>query len=315
MRSKLLLLAFATAGVAGCGGTDEEAPAAPRPVAAVSEGSAYSPVSDVAPHAAIGKDIAEIRALLEPASEGGEADFAAAGELWSDGKHSQRDDGPRTLAGFVEESDIAELVDDALTGDGAAARLDPAQRRQWVDKGIIAALELKVLDELDAAIEKVEADETDPAEGAPHNVDEAWAFFTAEGEGLSATAEKRAADFGLDGEVSEPVVKALADAQAAAEDGDAARLRSAREEVRGALNLIFALAVTKYAEAAVDDEVAQAEGMAFAWGLRSDLREGPLQRVEAAFDRPSQRAAATARDTLDASLDELGVQRPLPASN
>lgn len=311
MRSKVLVLALAATGVVG-GGSAEEKQSAAAGTAVAQGGSLYTPVSDVAPHAAIGKDIAEIRALLEPAAEGGDADFAGARKIWSGGRHSRKDDEPRTLEGFVEGDAVADLVGSALEGNGAAAGLDPAQRRQWVDKGIIAALELKVLGELDAAIEKASAGETDPAEGAPHNVDEAWAFFTAEGEGLGATAERRAADFDVDGKVSEPVLEALADAQSAAKSGDVPTLRTAREDARGAMNRIFALAVTKYAEEGVEDEVARAEGMAFPWGLRSDLAEERLERVQAAFEQPGTTAAATARRTLNDSLDDLGLDRPLP---
>jgi len=302
-------LSSAALGLAACGSGEEPAAGGrTQPAAAASAGGdGYKPVSDVAPHAAIGKDVAAIRAALEA------KDFAGAEAVWKDGANSRKDDGSaRTLAGFVEESPVGRLVVQALEGNGAAADLSPDQRRQWVDKGMVVALEAKVLDEVDTAIEKAKAGETEPAEGAPHNIDEAWAFFTAGGEGVAATAAKREADFeGV--EIEGPAIAALAGAQRAAGAGDVAALESAREALRGALNRVFALAVTKYANEAVEDDVAAAEGAAFAWGLRDDLPAAALERVEAAFETPGYRRAQAVRATLNEHVEELGIGQEVPA--
>jgi hypothetical protein len=256
---------------------------------------------------AIGKDVAAVRSALEA------GDFAAAERVFEDGASSRKDDGTaRTLAGFVEGDQIERLVVQALQGNGAAAELDEDQRHQWVDKGMLAALERKVLAEVDSAIEKVAAGETDPAEGAPHNVDEAWAFYTAGGEGLAATVAKREKDF-ESVQVGAPAVTALVAAQKAATAGDADGLKAAREDLRGALNLMFALAVTKYANEAIADEVARAEGAAFAWGLRGDLPEPALAVVERAFEKPGFKKALAVRETLNDHLEELGIADPIPA--
>ena len=307
MKRYVVLGAALAAFAAGCGGDDgggDEAATA---------GAAYSTVSDVDAHVAIGKDVAAIKALLEPAAEGGEVDFEQVGEIWSEGRNSRKGDGTaRTLAGFVGGTDVGERVLDAIGGDGEARGLDPAQRRQWIDKGVSAALALKVLGELDAAAEKVEAGDTGAAEGAPHNVDEAWAFYTAGGEGLATTAEKRAADFGLEGEVSEPVLEALAAAQDAAEAGDGGAFSAAREDVRGGLNRIFALATKKYLVEGIGDEVARAEGLAFSWGLIG-LPDAARGALDAAFgERASERRSAEAADALDAALSELGIEGDVP---
>lgn len=291
--------------VAGCGGDDDDGAQA---TAAAETAGTYTAVSDVAEHAAIGRDIADIKALLEPAGEGGDADFEEVGAIWSEGRHSRKGDGSaRTLAGFAEGTEIAARVEDAIAGEGEAADLDPAQRRQWIDKGISAALALKVLGELDAAAEKVEAGETDPEEGAPHNVDEAWAFYEAEGNGLASTAEKRAADFGLEGEVHEAVIAALVEAQDAAKAGDAEALARAREDVRGALNRIFALAVKKYLVKGADDEVAAAEGLAFSWGLQG-ISDEVRAKIEAGFGGDAEAAA----EALDQAAGDLGLDGPVP---
>lgn len=317
-----LAATVATLSLAACGDDDPAAtsagstPAAAVTTTASASSGAYTAVSDVTAHAAIGKDLGSIRALLEPAAEGGDADFAGAARIFTGGRHSKKGDGTmRTLAGFVEGTDLAQRIGDALAGTGQAADLDPAQRRQWADKGLLAALRAKILDELDAAAEKVAAGETDPEEGAPHNVDEAWAFFEAEGEGIATTAKKRAADFGLDeNELSGAVLTALGDAQQAASAGDARALKAAREATRGALNRIFALAVKKYAGKAGDDAVAREEGRAFAWALEDDLRAGARTAIAGAF---AADADTTAVEAAIAALDEqasaLGFDGPLPA--
>ena len=69
-----------------------------------------------------------------------------------------------------------------MSGAGTAAGASDAIRRQKVDKGITVILERKVLAELQAAVKKTRDGKTEPATGAPHNVDEAWAFYTADGQ-------------------------------------------------------------------------------------------------------------------------------------
>jgi hypothetical protein len=301
--------------LAACG-EDEASTSATATQSTTAASGGYSPVSDVDPHAAIGKDIAEIRAILEPAKEGKDADFAAAAAIWSDGANSVKDDGSkRTLASFVEGTDVETHVDAALGGTGDAADLDAAQRRQWVDKGTTVALRAKVLAELDAAREKAAAGETDPADGAPHNVDEAWAFYVAEGEGIQSTAEKRAADYGLpENELSDEVVAALTAALTAAQAGDAQALERAQEQTRGALNTIFAMAVNKYAVEGQNDPVAQEEGRAFAWALLDDLPAAQAEELSAAFDGKMSAADAEQVATLlDEQRDALAITRELPA--
>jgi hypothetical protein len=297
--------------IAGCGEDEfrSSKPAKPKPATATATAATggYKPVSDVDAHGAIGLDMAAIRAALEA------KDYAAAAEVWEKGKNSKKEDGSvRTLGGFVEGDQTGRLVVQALEGNGAAVDLNDEQRRQWVDKGMLAALEAKVLDEVDTAIEKAGAGETDAAEGAPHNVDEAWAFFAANGEGLAATAAKREADF-EGAEIVKPAVAALSVAQKAAVGGDANALKAAREDLRGAMNRMFALAVTKYANEAVEDEVAAAEGAAFAWGLRGDLPEPALGVVEGAFEKPGFKKALAVREALNEHLGELGLDEKIPA--
>jgi hypothetical protein len=159
------------------------------------------------------------------------------------------------------------LVESALAGgDG---RTDSV-RSQQVDKGMVVILAEKVVGELKAASEKVTKGEPDPAKGAPHNVDEASAFFVAEGEGPAATADKREKGE-LAGKVRAPIVAALTAAQEAAVAGDAAALTTATGKAQSALDYLFYLAVHRYL-GHEGDAVQQAEGGAFYLGIAPRVR-------------------------------------------
>jgi len=305
--------------LAGCGSDDDEGTPG-EPAAAVAKTTAaktYQPTSDVSGNAAVGKDVADIRALLEPEQAGAKPDFEAAGVIWSKGKNSVKSDGDkRTLASFVEEHAVLGHVDAALAGTGIAKGLTDEQRIQMVDKGMIATLKIHALDEFGGAKEKLAAGELDPQEGAVHNVDEVWAYFDAEGEGVVATAAKRAKDFGLgEHDLGNDVVAGVEAARDAVEAKDAAALDAAAEQTRGALNRVFALAVKKYAvEAAKDDAKARSEGLAFSWALIGHLSAADQKTIEAAFAEDAGAGSAqTVSDTLDAASDKLGIDGPLPA--
>jgi len=291
---------------AGACGSDSESsdvasatstPSTEAPEEAVTPGAdGYTPVSDVAAHAAIGLDAKEIRSLMEPATSGGEVDWSAVSRIFTQGKNSNKDEGLRALADLAPDDPATTVVSDAISGTGTAAQASAAVRRQKVDKGITVILERKVLSELEAAAEKVADDKTDDASGAPHNVDEAWAFYTAEGNGPASTAAKRAGDFKREGQVHEAVVKALSAAQAAAMSGDAAALETASGDVEAALDYVFYLATFKYLDTK-NDPVTRAEGEAFYLGIQPELAEEAAdadQAIAAAFasgDAPAGRSA------------------------
>lgn len=302
----------ATLAAGACGSESDDAAVAPAastpstaaPAKAPTPGAdGYTPVSDVASHAAIGLDAKEIRSLMEPATSGGEVDWTAVGRIFTEGKNSEKDEGLRALADLAPDDPATTVVSDAIGGTGTADQASAAVRRQKVDKGITVILERKVLGELEAAAEKVADDNTDDASGAPHNVDEAWAFYTAVGNGPASTAAKRAGDFKKEGQVHEAVVKALAAAQAAARSGDAVALETARGDVEAALDYVFYLATFKYLDTK-NDPATRAEGETFYLGIRPELaREaaGADQAITAAFtsgDAPAGRSALNSAAVL-----------------
>lgn len=259
------------------------APSSGAPAASGAHG--YTPVSSVEAHAAVGDDAVRIRELLAVAKSGGRVEWPEVRRLWQEGGASKKGDGTnRTLAGLVEAPDVVASVEGAIAGTGESAGAADGVRAQLVDKGITVMLARKVVDELAAAEKKVAERQLDRASGAPHNVDEAWAFLTAKGQGPAATAEKRAADFKREGKVLEPIVDGLNKAQRAAIDGDRATLAAANVAVRQGLDYVFYLATYKYLGAG--DEVGRAEGAAFYQGIQPRVQEASPQadqRVASAF--------------------------------
>ncbi len=299
-----------------CGSDGEQPSAQPEPSTTSTEApqtatpgaDGYTPVSDVAPHAAIGLDAKEIRSLMEPATSDGEVDWEAVARIFTDGKNSKKAEGLRTLATLAPDDPATAMVLDAIRGTGSAAGASAGVRRQKVDKGITVILERKVLAELAAASKKVADKKTDATTGAPHNVDEAWAFYTAEGNGPAVTAAKRASDFKKEGQVHEAVIKALSSAQAAASSGDAAGLEDATAEVEAALDYVFYLATFKYLDTK-NDPVTRAEGETFYLGIQSELaQEAPEadKAIRAAFASGDAQAGRSALNSA-AALEALGV--------
>lgn len=243
--------------------------ASPAASAATEGDGIYSPVSNVDAHAAITNDIAEIVQLTNAVQEGKPLPADQILEIYEKGKNSRSGNGFRTLRGFARDPQRAEqfpqavqfynsptflddTVIDSIQGTGTAADYTPAQRRQSIQKGLQRILNYWILHELLAAEEKIKAGNTDPATGAPHNVDEAWAFYLGAPQdgkypnGLSATAASREGNFGREGTIDKPLREALDQARKAALAGNQQEYEEAAQRVRSRLNALFYLASARY---------------------------------------------------------------------
>ncbi|MDQ3679544.1 MAG: hypothetical protein M3378_03180 [Actinomycetota bacterium] len=134
------LAVMATLVTGACGSDEDQSGNAssvpsPSPGGAPQAADGYTPVSDVSSQAAIGRDAADIRTLLEPVRSGGAVDWAAAGKIFADGKNSKKEGGLRALATLAPDDPVTRLVSDAVGGVGTAAGASDAIRRQKVDKG------------------------------------------------------------------------------------------------------------------------------------------------------------------------------------
>lgn len=282
-RVATMTVGFAYLVAVGCGGGDDGTVSAQAggtgPISSTLSragvGDGYSPVSAVDAHAAIGDDAGRIREALAQAKSGA-VDWAAVRRHWQEGGASMKGDGSsRTLATLVPAGDVVRSVQEAIDGAGSSTDASDTVRAQRVDKGITVILARKVVDELSAAEGKVGDGKLDPQSGAPHNVDEAWAFLMAKGQGPAATAEKRAVDFNRQGKVLEPILAGLASAQQAAIAGDRTALTDSARSVREGLDYVFYLATQKYLGS--DNETGRAEGGAFYLGISPRVRQALSQ--------------------------------------
>ena len=242
----------------------------------------YLPVSDVRVHAALAKDLSDIAELLNAAKDGSTVDWAAITDIYENGRHA---DG-RTLKGyatsdsvlgeFPADVDLDANVQAALSGNWAGGEVSDLVRRQLLNKSLQAIIYGKVLQELSSARSQMEQGNLDDESGAPHKVDEAWAFYngTADSQGnrsrsIANTARSREGNFKLAPNVSLPLERALSDALEASRAGDLAAFDAAAAEAKARLNTIFYLATLRYGYVSSTDETESnraqhlAEGWAF----------------------------------------------------
>ena len=250
----------------------------------------YEYASNIDSHRLVVADICEINTLL------GEYDWDAAREIYQNGKNSVKSSGDvRTIGGFAvaegknhgvdsyygSATPMDEFVLAALNGTGPFEGESDAVRKQGAQKGIMNQIMVAwVVHELGSASGKAADGNFDSASGAPHNWDEAWAFYhgAEPGCGPFATANKRGADFGTvadDGETAlanAAILAAMIEGRDALYAGDAAGLDAAVAEVTKQAVIIYSQATIKYATKVLsdiadgDDAAArthQAEGYAF----------------------------------------------------
>ena len=233
----------------------------------------YTYASDVTAHRQVTRDVCEIKELLETPTP----DFEAASAIYSDGEYSNNSDGSvRTLAGFAGSEDelhgfdtyygtatpLDDWVTEALSGTGRFADTSDTVRAQAAEKGVQNQIMVAwTIHELNSAIEKAEAGEIDPDVGAPHNWDEAWAFYHGAAPDCApyATANSRAGDFATlsdDGiaEVNETIVEAMNAGRDALITGDTQAASDSVDEIVRGVVITYSQATLRYATL-VDDDV------------------------------------------------------------
>lgn len=319
-----------SASASGSGSASGVAPGAASGAAGPLGG--YEPASDVAGHAKVTLDVCAVAAALE------QDDFAAAAEAYAEGGNSVKGDGSvRTLKGFAStpldeaswqaaaehfgsDTWLDDAVTEALEGTGRFADASEDQRTQAVQKGIQNGVMVAwVLHELDAAKAKMAAGETDPAEGAPRNVDEGWAFYHGENPDCApyATADKRGVDFGRGHAVNEAILVAFGAARDAAVAGDTDAYDKADTEIRRQIVITYVQAVEKYTAKAAErgDDAAkeQAEGYAFYRVIAPQIAAASAEAAKAietalgGTQPPTEAQADAALQALRDAYDKLGV--------
>jgi len=281
-------VASASASASGSGSASMAAGGSTADATPADGGYAYA--SNIDSHRLVVEDICEINEIV------GDYRWSEISEIYANGSNSVKSDGSvRTIGGFAAgegkkhgvdtyygtPTPLDDFVSAALNGTGVWAGESDAVRKQGVQKGIMNQVMIAwVVHELNAALAKAADGNFDAATGAPHNWDEAWAFYhgSAPGCGPFATANKRAKDFGTlgsDGETAlanEGLLAAMIEGRDALLAGDEAGAISATNEAVKNVFITYAQATIKYAAKVYSDleagdteaaRVHQAEGWAF----------------------------------------------------
>ena len=299
----------------------------------------YQPVSDVAQHARMSLDVCEINRLLDARP----VDFAAVAAIYRQGKFSDENEGTkRTLGKFAGGSRQAEdtlgryqrylgagwlnaFVGDAIDGVGAFAGASEAVRREAVRIGVRDQVMVAwTLHELDAAVEKAVKGSFTKKSGAPHNWDEAWAYFHGEKPECSpfATAGAHGEEFGVGTLITRRLRVFMTDGLKALVAKNALGARTARDEVIRDITIGYLQSVLKSA-AEIDAALAQgkadearthqAQGWAYYRVIEPLIARGnttSARTVAGIFDLSSKPAAgslAKATAAFNAAYGPLGI--------
>jgi hypothetical protein len=321
--------------------------AAPRTGAAVAPASGavtagdgvYRPVGNVDGYLMFGADFQDISAFTNVVNEGRPLPVDEIRDIYENGKNFRSGTGTlRSLRAFARgegrATEFPEAVQfygsptflddpviEAINGTGSAGRYTPAQRRQAIQKGVQRILYYHTIQELRAAIPKIQAGNVEPAAGAPHNVDEAWAIYMGLPDGanyprsLSATARSREANYNREGALDRPFREALERAKTAAGAGNMADFSTAQRDAESRLNATFYLSGARYLNEAL--KAAQAGNTA---GAGASQVEGlyyymPIQPLVARADAAADQAVMAYYRADPASLTQASRDETLAALN
>ncbi len=227
----------------------------------------YSYASNVDAHRRVTLDVCEIKDLLDADP----IDWQAVTERYVEGGNSVNgDDSVRTVAGFATADDrlhgldayygapapLDDWIRSGLDGTGPLEGAADGVRAQVVEKGIQnQVLVAWAVHELNSALAKAADGDIDPDSGAPHNWDEAFAFYHGAAPGCApwATADSRAGNFGTVGAdgitalANEAVVEAMNTGRDALIDGDVDGATEAADEVVRNIVITYSQAAVRYA--------------------------------------------------------------------
>ena len=167
-------------------------------------------------------------------------------------------------------------IENAVRGRSEAENYTDAQKRQAIDKSA-----LRILYHWAKFYMVIGQDQS-----SSRLIDEVWAVYVGEEvnreypNSLSAVAQGREGNFGWKGTIDIPLRQAMDSARQAADDGDAAALEAATNDVFLRINAIFYLSTVRYIGRVLDDAQAgnrdplgthQVEALAFYRSIPPDV--------------------------------------------
>lgn len=299
----------------------------------------YQPVSDVAQHARMSLDVCEINRLLDARP----VDFAGVAAIYRQGRFSDERDGvKRTLGTFAGESRQTEetlgryerylgagwlnaFVGDAIDGVGTFAGASEAVRREAVRIGVRDQIMVAwAVHELDAALVKAGKGSFTKKSGAPHNWDEAWAYYHGEKPECSpfATAQRSEAEFGVGTLITRRLRLFAKDGLKALVDKKASAAQAARDQIVRDITITYVqsaiLAASKVdaalAQGKADEaRVAQAAGWAYYRVIEPLIARSnttAARAVAGVFDlatKPAAGSAAKVAAAFSTAYGPLGI--------
>ncbi len=286
----------------------------------------------------ISTDYQEIAKLTNMIREG--KPFPAA-EIWliyEAGSHTHLGPQSRTLRNFAAGStpsryypDSAEFygsdtflddtIENVIRGRRKAADYTDAQRRQAINKGMLRILYHWSKFYMIIGQERMSS----------RLIDEAWAVYVGEEvngaypNSLASLAQAREGNFGREGTIDIPLREAMDRARQAADDGDAAALETATNEVYSRFNAMFYLATIRYIGRVADDAAAgdrdalgthQVEALAFYQSIQPDVAKADPSADETIMAYLTADGSEISNASRDAVLDALnGVADALMLTN
>ena len=287
----------------------------------------YTPTTNREIYQKISTDYQEIAKLTNAIKEGKPFPAAEIWLLYEAGSHTRIGPQSRTLRSFAAGStpstyfpDSAEFygsdtflddpIENVIRGRNEAENYSDAQKRQAVDKGM-----LRILYHWSKFYMIIGQDRM-----SSRLIDEAWAVYVGEEvdgaypNSLAALAQGREGNFGRQGSIDIPLREAMDRARQAADDGDAAALETATNEVYSRFNAMFYLATVRYIGRVADDAAAgdrdalgthQVEALAFYQSIQPDVAKADPDADEAIMDYLTADGSEITNASRDAVLAAL----------
>ena len=288
----------------------------------------YTPTTNREIYQKISTDYQEIAKLTNVIQEGMPLPAAEIWLLYEAGTHTRLGSSSRTLHGFAAGTTPASYFPDsaeyygsdtfldapirnAVRGRGEAENYTDAQKRQAINKSVLRIIYHWAKFYMIVGEDRMSS----------RLIDEAWAVYVGEGvdgaypNSLAAAAQAREGNFGRQGTIDVPLRQAMDRARQAADDGNAAALETASQEVYSRFNAIFYLSTVRYIGRVLDDAQAgnhdalgthQVEALAFYRSIQPDVAKADSsadETIMAYLQAEPGDVTTTARDGALAALN------------
>ena len=287
----------------------------------------YTPTTHREIYQKISTDYQEIAKLTNVIRDGQPFPAAEIWLLYEAGSHTRLGPQSRTLRSFAIGSspstyfpDSAEFygsdtflddpIENVIRSRREAENYSDAQKRQAVNKGM-----LRILYHWSKFYVIIGADRM-----SSRLIDEAWAVYVGEEingaypNSLAALAQAREGNFGRQDAIDIPLRQAMDRARQAADDGDAAALEAAVDDVFSRFNAMFYLATVRYIGRVADDAQAgdrdalgthQVEALAFYQSIQPDVAKANPAADEMIMAYLTGEPSAITTSSRDATLAAL----------